>query len=268
MPIKSKKQYRYIMAMRSKYNSKKEAPEDMKWVFDSEWDNVDYDKLPEFEMNRYKSIFKKYKRYKEKYPFWEELRLSDLNKNQGLSNFTKPFRKQTSKLLGKSTNVVKLIDAKLDINNDWITYFFLTEFTPHYKKGQFPQEVEAPVMNLKTTKTYEIQVRILDILQWLDTFKIKEEISKKDLKDILEVASIKWWSSVPSFQFQGSNYILTQFDAAIYPETRPDNFWKKFHNSNNFLDKHSVGISNSILSFWINPMVNMLNSRLKKEGIL
>ncbi len=44
---KSKSQFRYIQTMRSKYKSKDKAPEDIKWVFDKEWTDVDYDKLPE-----------------------------------------------------------------------------------------------------------------------------------------------------------------------------------------------------------------------------
>ena len=200
--------------------------------------------------------------------FDEDLTLSDLNRNQSISDFTKPFRKQTSALLGKSTNVTKLVDAKLDIKNDWITYYFLTEYTPHYKKGQSPEEVDPPNMNLIPTQTYEIHVRIMGILKWMDTYDKDYPIKIKDLKDILKVASIKWWSSVPSFQYQGSNYIMSTFDAAIYPEVRPDKYWKKFHGSNNFLDKHSTGIANTILSFWINPMTSMLNKQLKEGGVI
>lgn len=65
MSAQSKKQFRFIQAMRAKYNSKDKAPEKMKWVFDSEWTDVNYDKLPERKI--YKSIFK------------EENSLSELN---------------------------------------------------------------------------------------------------------------------------------------------------------------------------------------------
>lgn len=47
MPSKSKKQMKFIYAMRKKYGSKKNAPQNKKWVFDSEWTSgVDMDKLP------------------------------------------------------------------------------------------------------------------------------------------------------------------------------------------------------------------------------
>lgn len=37
MPAKSKKQLKYIYAMRNKYGSRKEAPKNMKWLFGKEW---------------------------------------------------------------------------------------------------------------------------------------------------------------------------------------------------------------------------------------
>lgn len=47
MPSKSKNQFKYIYAMRNKYKSKKNAPKNMKWVFNKEWtDDISFDKLP------------------------------------------------------------------------------------------------------------------------------------------------------------------------------------------------------------------------------
>lgn len=37
MPAKSRKQLKYIFAMRKKYGSKDNAPESKQWVFNSEW---------------------------------------------------------------------------------------------------------------------------------------------------------------------------------------------------------------------------------------
>jgi len=47
MPAKSKQQYLMIMAKRHQYGKAEQAPENMKWVFDDEWTDVDYNKLPE-----------------------------------------------------------------------------------------------------------------------------------------------------------------------------------------------------------------------------
>lgn len=41
MPSKSEQQRKYIFAMRGKYGSKDKAPEDMKWVFNPEWEKVE-----------------------------------------------------------------------------------------------------------------------------------------------------------------------------------------------------------------------------------
>ena len=91
---------------------------------------------------------------------WTEgLRLSDLSKNAGLSDFAEPFRKETTKLLGKSVNVVKLVDAKLDIENDWITYTFLTERTPKYNDKKQPMKAVDPSdFELKKDNLYTIEI--------------------------------------------------------------------------------------------------------------
>lgn len=48
MPARSKSQSRYIRAMRNKYGSKKNAPKNMKWVFDKDWtSDVKVSELPE-----------------------------------------------------------------------------------------------------------------------------------------------------------------------------------------------------------------------------
>jgi hypothetical protein len=47
MPATSKKQYKFIWALRNKYGSKKKAPKKYHWVFDDEWTDVDYQELPQ-----------------------------------------------------------------------------------------------------------------------------------------------------------------------------------------------------------------------------
>ena len=47
MPATSKKQYKFICALRNKYGSKKKAPKKYHWVFDNEWTDVDYRELPQ-----------------------------------------------------------------------------------------------------------------------------------------------------------------------------------------------------------------------------
>lgn len=52
MPAKSKQQFKYIYAMRRKYGSEKNAPDNMKWVFGKEWTDVDFKRLPRYKRNR------------------------------------------------------------------------------------------------------------------------------------------------------------------------------------------------------------------------
>ena len=45
MPAKSKNQFKFIQTIRSKYKDKESTPEKYKWVWDSEWTDVDYSEL-------------------------------------------------------------------------------------------------------------------------------------------------------------------------------------------------------------------------------
>lgn len=45
MPAKSREQQQMIYAKRSQYGSRDKAPEDWKWVFDSDWNKVEEEKI-------------------------------------------------------------------------------------------------------------------------------------------------------------------------------------------------------------------------------
>lgn len=53
MPSKSEQQRKWIFVQRDRYKSKENTPEDMKWIWKSEWE-----KIEENNMKRYKPIFK------------------------------------------------------------------------------------------------------------------------------------------------------------------------------------------------------------------
>jgi hypothetical protein len=57
MPSKTKRKFKYIMAMRRKYKSKKKAPSNMKWVFKKKWTDVNYKDLPESLKTRHVQSF-------------------------------------------------------------------------------------------------------------------------------------------------------------------------------------------------------------------
>jgi hypothetical protein len=60
MPAKSQQQLKFIFAMRRKYGSKKNAPKNMKWVFDKEWTNVRYKDLPKKKVRNYSEFLKEF----------------------------------------------------------------------------------------------------------------------------------------------------------------------------------------------------------------
>jgi hypothetical protein len=190
----------------------------------------------------------------------EALRFSDLMKNASMSSFTRKFNKETNKLMGNPTNHTKLVKAKINKKDDYITFYFLTERTPKYKDNFNLKVVDPKSFTMKDDNLYTIEVRVLDFFKLLNTRPNKDEVTNKDIEDVLFAANLKWWSDVPSFEFQGMNHNMTLFDAAIYPETRPPNHWNKYHNSDQFLDKHSAGVANSI-KFYI-PQMRMMVKKI------
>jgi len=186
--------------------------------------------------------------------FTESLRLSDLMKSASMSDFTKKFSKETNKLMGNATNRAKLTQMKVNKAEDTVTFIWLTERTPKYKDN-FHTMVSNPDKDfaLQQDNLYEIDIKFLDFFKLLDTRPDENEVTNKDIEDVLNVCDIQIWSDVPSFHWQGANYNLSMFDASIHPTTIAPKYWDKFHNENQLLDKHSASIINSI-KFWIPQM--------------
>ena len=188
----------------------------------------------------------------------EELKLSDLMKSASMSAFTRKFNKETNKLMGNPTNHSKLVKMRVNRKKDYVTFFWLTERTPKYDDN-FNTMVSNPKKNfaLQKDNLYTIEIRFLNFFKLLGT-KPKEQgdITNKDIEEVIQNCDLQVWDDTPSYEFQGCNYNMTMFNAAIYPEERPPNYWNKFHNENQFLSKHSAGIVNSI-KFYI-PQMRMI----------
>jgi len=207
-------------------------------------------------MKRYKPLHKEWISIKLKDYLEESLRFSDLMKNASMSSLTRKFAKETNKLMGNPTNHTKLVQAKVNKDEDYVTFFFVTERTPKYKDNFNMMVVTPKTWTMHKDNLYTIEIRILDFFKLLDTRPNKEEITNKDIEDVLLNADVQIWADIPAFQFQGMNYNMTMFDAAIYPENRPPKYWDKYHKSNQFLDKHSAGVINSI-KYYI-PQMRMI----------
>lgn len=208
----------------------------------------------------------------EVHKFSESLRFSDLMKMASLSPFTRDYNKETNKLMGNPTNHTKLKSAKFNIKKDYVTFKWVTKRTPKYPKGYKMKAYDPKLGGLIPVRLYTIEIRVLDFFKLLNTSPI--DITNKDIEDVLKVADIQIFSSVPMFQFQGANFNMTMFDASIYPENRPPKYWNKVvskfgktHDEKQFLDKHTAGVVNSI-SFYIPIMRQIIKSFMIKKGML
>jgi len=193
----------------------------------------------------------------------ENLRLSDLKKHAGTSTLTDKFRLDRQRIKGSGARSVKIKSMKVNRKQDFIQFTFLS--VPTYKSMSiaiaFPD-----VDTTKKVRSYTEEIRILDFFKLAETKPgyIEKEMTVKEIKEILNVADIKLSCNCPAFQLQGSNYILTTFDAAIYPELREPKRWNQYHKDDNFICKHLGILISSGLNIYINNMTGMVNKFLKK----
>lgn len=214
---------------------------------------------------------------KGRFVFNEWLTYPALMKSQGLSDFTKKWKTDRKKVMGSDENkIAKLISCEVNEKEDYVDFFWLTEATEDKNKDNSlynkPKKEVDPkngfILIDNPSKTYTFQLRILDFFKWLDTYPNKQEITPKDIKDILYVSNVQIWDSNPSFQLQGMNFNCTQLDASIYPENRKPKRWYDYHGDGiAFLGKHGAGIMNH-MNLYKNNMASMLTKQLKDKGIL
>jgi len=199
----------------------------------------------------------------------EFVTLADLKDVGTISDFTMGFRKHRTALMGSENTQVKLIDCFISEADDSVTFSFLTTVTPYPDDLDHDYQVANPddnwALSHNGAEVYELQIKILEFHQWLDTFG-ESKITGKDIKDILEVSNIQVSSTSPSFNWQGFAWNLTQIDGSIYPQTIKPKQWDKIHGDA-FLDKHLYGLLRQI-SFWNNPMASMLTKKLKDKGLI
>jgi len=189
--------------------------------------------------------------------FSENLRFTDLMKKASMSDFTKGFAKETNKLMGAPTTHTKLKSMKVNKKQDYIIFVWKTKRTPKYDKGT-PMKVVDPKadFSLKSARVYTIEIKILDFFKLLHT-KPNGDFTNKDIEDVFNVCDIQIWSNVPAFHWMGMNYNMGMFDASLYPTDIEPKHWNDYHNSDQFLDKHTAGVVNSI-KFYIPQMRQMI----------
>lgn len=200
----------------------------------------------------------------------EFLTFPSLIKNAGMSGFTKNFKKERNKIMGRENHIARLVKCAVFKRKDVVEFYWHTPATDKYGKNhKFKSAIPSDFGLINNPKeSYTIGLRVLDFFKWMDTYEKGYPIGKKDLKDILKVANIQVYSTDPSFHWQGMNWNISQLDASMYPTDIAPKVWnkEKYHGDGNaFISKHMTGIFNS-MEFYLNQMVEMLNKVMKEKG--
>jgi hypothetical protein len=196
----------------------------------------------------------------------EGLRLSDLSRGAGMSDFTKHFKRERNKIMGVESKIAELILAEYNREEDWVLFQFITPATRKYKKGYKYKALNPKTLNLALlpSDTYTMEIKILDFFKWLDT--APRRVTAKEIEGVLKIADVQVFCDCASTQFQGMNYNTSMFDASIYPTNIPPKHWDKYHNSDQLICKHLGALLQS-MGRQIDLMTAMLAPELKKKII-
>jgi hypothetical protein len=200
----------------------------------------------------------------------ETMVVDDFKTDDAVSAMTRKFRNQRKQLLGRENMIVKLVGVNFDQQQDWIQFMFRSTSTPNTPTKQDANPQANFKLQPNPNKVYTLLLQFDGFFTWmLDTLPDGQALALKDMKDAIRVCPVKFWSNSPAFHYQGSNYQLSQLDAAIYPTNIAPQFWNQpqYHGDNNLLDKHLMALLR-YLSFFLNNMTAMANKNLQKAGIV
>jgi len=194
----------------------------------------------------------------------ENLRLSDLTKNVGLSDFSAKFAKARRKKKGAGNKSAKLIEMRVNRKKGYITFIFLQEPTDLFDT----KVTKPPSMKLVPSNLYTQQIRILDFFKLLKTnpnFKNFKDVTIDNIKEVIKNADIKCHCDCPAQYWQGNTYNLSVLDGSIYTTNIPPKYWNKYHgDGNQIICKHLQLLFNSIF-FWLSPMASTVYKYLKNK---
>lgn len=236
-------------------------------------------------------IYGKIKNYSEKIVSignrLEELTIPQLKSvDQYTSQTTQKYKDQRSAFQGQGIKNTKLLDSQHIPETGSLRFVFVTESTEIDKKKRSHKMTKSKVdqklqfnkdtdsMEDNPSKTYDMYIQLENVfpndaysdLSWLEVYN-GEEVDAKMMKDLLEVADVKIYDTTPAFQFQGFRYRLTQNDASLFPETRPDTFWRSKHGTQGLLDKHFSQLFDSgTIGVFTNQMTSILIKHSKQLG--
>jgi len=204
-----------------------------------------------------------------------EVTLLDLKHPESMSDFTKVFYDERRSLVGEGNKSVKLIDCvvKKVGTDDYVEWGFLTEATPLEDLKQETDPSAKFDLKKNSSKTYEIYIRIPNFFKWLDTRPSDSGIVTRDeLKELISEVDAQMFCNCPAFHWQGTNYNLSQLDASIYPTNIPLTTGTKGKGWKGIQD-HSLSCKHTqqllrYITFFMQPMVSMLNKSLKDKKLI
>jgi hypothetical protein len=203
----------------------------------------------------------------------EFVTLGDLADPGNISSHTMTFRRDRSAKMGGENTQAKLVDIVLSEADGSLTIQFMTKVTPYPEEPDHDYGWADPddnwrILSNNRLQKYEIQIKVLDFFEWLKTHPEGQPVTRKDVKEMLEVSNVQISSTSPSFNWQGFAYWLTQVDGSIYPQNIKPKFWDEFHGDGTaFLDKHTYGLLRQ-MGFFLNPISSMLTKKLRDRGYI
>lgn len=202
----------------------------------------------------------------------EFITFSDLKGADTLGNVTRRTRRTRNSELGTENRLAKLVDVNIDTVEDHVTFVFKTQATtPIYPDDAAFQKTNPDNFQLQRNpdKEYELYLRVLNFFEWLrGTKPDTQEITRQDVKDVIQVNNVQVFSTSPSFHWQGMNANLSQLDGSIYPTDIMPTVWKDRQGSDDYLlDKHLYGLVRQI-NFFDNQMASMLTKRLRDRDLI
>lgn len=207
---------------------------------------------------------------------WVTLRA--LQNPAATSAFTQNFRKIRNKAVGRENITAKPWRCAYNRKRDIMRFYFrTTATTPVYPKNYAFKRTQPSkdfALTRNASKRYTMQIQILGFMKWLKGTRpdsmANEPITRKEIKDVLDVAYVQVWCSCAALHWQSMNYNLSLVDGSIHPTDIAPTFWNQSRlqgDGNAFLCKHLSGLLNQI-DFFLNPMAGMATKKLRELGII
>jgi hypothetical protein len=209
----------------------------------------------------------------------ERVTIKDLLDKDSVDPHVDKFSKERKSIQGTENKLAKLLECNLDIANDTVTFIWLTESTTKkyptnygYKevpiKKNYNKKSKRSILIPNRSKTYELHLQLLDILANIKELGIENEITKENMKVLIELSYVKLFSNDPSFLYTGIMYNATELDASIKPCNIKPTRWDKYR-PNSVLSKHLRNlIQRGSIEFFMNQMASMLTKKLKDRGLI